>query len=64
MSTISNTYNPSKPYATLTKGRPDEPESWQSIAVYSKAEEQEWRSKGWKPTAEFMRSVDRARERN
>lgn len=46
------------------KGRPDEPESWQAIAVYSKEEELEWRGKGWKPEKVFMESADRARRKD
>lgn len=46
------------------KGRPDEPDSWQALAVYSKEEEQEFRGKGWKPSKEFMASADRARKRD
>lgn len=61
---MSHTYNPAKPIATLMKGRPDETQSWQSIAVYSRHEYQEYRAKGWKPTNEFMRSVDRARDKD
>jgi hypothetical protein len=61
---LSHTYNPAKPFATLMKGRPDETDSWQQIAVYSRQEYQEYRAKGWKPTNEFMASVDRARVRD
>lgn len=61
---ISHNYNPTKPYATLMKGRYDEPDSWQSIAVYSKEEEKEFLAKGFKPTLAFMSNVDRARGRD
>lgn len=64
MSTISRTYNPRKIRTELMKGRPDEPDSWQALAVYSKEEEQEFRGKGWKPSKEFMASADRARKRD
>jgi hypothetical protein len=64
MAAVSRTFNPRKPYSTLMKGRPDEPESWQSLAVYSKNEEAEFRGRGWKPSKEFMNSADRARRRD
>lgn len=54
-------YCSDKPYATLMKGRPDEPDSHQHIAVYSKDEFQTFRQKGWLPSVEFMERVDRAR---
>jgi hypothetical protein len=64
MGTINHTYNPTKPYAELMKGRPEESASWQSIAVYSRAEYDEFRGRGWKPAREFMNSADRARRRD
>lgn len=63
MGTISRTFNSRKVFAELMKGRPDEPESWQAIAVYSKEEEIEFRGRGWKPSKEFMNSADRARRK-
>lgn len=61
---ISHNFKPTQPYATLMKGRYDEPDSWVSIAVYSKDEEAEYRGKGFKPTSAFMSNVDRARGRD
>lgn len=61
---ISHTFSTAKPYAMLMKGRADESLSHQSLAVYSKAEEQEYRQKGWKPAREFMAMVDRARRKD
>lgn len=61
---ISRGYNSRKPRTTLMKGRPDESESWQAIAVYSIEEEQAFRSRGWKTAKEFMNSADRARRRD
>lgn len=54
----------SKPYAILFKGRPDEPDSWKSIGVYSKEEREYFRSKGWLPDKEFMDRADRARRKD
>lgn len=57
---ISNTYNPDTPYAELMTGRPDEPDTHRSIAVYSKAEYDAFRAKGWKPAKEFTEMARRA----
>lgn len=57
---MNSTYNSSKPYATLMKGRPDEPNSHQHLAVYSKDEYQQFRRKGWIKSVEFMDRVERA----
>lgn len=64
MASIAHTYNPQKPYAELMRGRPDEPDSWQSIGVYSKAEHDEFRAKGWQPARTFMERADRARRKD
>ena len=64
MGTISNNYNPKKPLAMLMRGRPDESDSWQSIGVYSKAELDEYRAKGWQPSTTFMERADRARRKD
>ena len=61
---IHHTFNPKRPYAMLMKGRPDESLSWQSIGVYSKAEYDEYRAKGWKPAQDFMERADRARRKD
>jgi len=45
---ISRTYNPRKPYKILMKGRPEESQSWQSIAVYNQEEYREFRRRGWR----------------
>lgn len=57
---IKHQYNPARPRAELMRGRPDEPESWQAIAVYSAEEEHRYRERGWIPAKEFMRRVARA----
>jgi hypothetical protein len=57
------TYNPAKPYAMLMRGRPDEPDSWRSLAVYSKSEFKEFRQHGWQPAIVFMERADRARRK-
>lgn len=64
MTATSHTYNPRAPYKILMKGRPDEPSSWQSIAVYSHEEYREFRQRGWKVDREFMEMADRARRRD
>jgi hypothetical protein len=61
---INHGFNPKKIYAELYKGRPDEPDSWQAIAVYSEKERKECISRGWKPSKQFMDSADRARRRD
>ena len=53
-----------KVYAILMKGRPDESDSHQSLAVYSKDEYDRYRSRGWKPAREFHEMVDRARRKD
>ena len=64
MGAISHNYNPKKPFAVLMRGRPDEPDSWQSIGVYSKAELEEYRAKGWQHDKVFMERADRARRKD
>lgn len=64
MSSISHGYNPRKVYAVLMRGRPDEPDSWQSLAVYTVDEFHEYLGKGWKKDKAFMDSADRARRRD
>jgi hypothetical protein len=61
---VKNGFNYKKIYAELYKGRPDEPASWQAIAVYSKEERDLFISRGWKPAKAFMDSADRARRRD
>jgi len=62
---ISHTYNGNrKVYAVLFKGRPDEPESWKSIAVYSREEMDHFLGKGWQKDKYFMDRADRARRRD
>lgn len=61
---MQQTYNTSRPYATLMKGRPDEPDSHQHVAVYSKEECQQFRQKGWLSCMEFLERVDRARRKD
>ncbi|MDE2102357.1 MAG: hypothetical protein KGL39_34240 [Patescibacteria group bacterium] len=63
MFTVEHGYSTRKQYAWLMRGRPDEPASHQSLAVYSKAEHDEFRRRGWKPAREFMDMVDRARRK-
>lgn len=57
---ISHTYNPDRPYAELMTGRPEEPDSHRCIAVYSKAEYDAFRAKGWRPSKEFTEMARRA----
>lgn len=57
------TYNPTTPYATMMKGRPDEPASHQHVAVYSKDEYTQFRQRGWKPAKEFTEMCHRAMTR-
>lgn len=57
---MNHTYNPDRPYAVLMAGRPEEPSSHRSIAVYNKAEYEEFRQKGWKPEREFYAMHRRA----
>lgn len=64
MASISHTYNPKRPIAILMRGRPEEPDSWQSIGVYSQHELQEFRAKGWQPDRAFMERADRARRKD
>jgi hypothetical protein len=64
MASISTNFNPKKPIAILMRGRPDEPDSWQSIGVYSHQELQEFRAKGWQPDRAFMERADRARRKD
>ncbi len=54
------TYNSSRPYATLMRGRPDEPDSHQHLAVYSRDEFVKYRHAGWITSKDFMARVDRA----
>jgi len=61
---IAHTFSTNKLYAILMKGRADESPSHQSLAVYSKAEQEAYRKKGWKPAREFMEMVDRARRKD
>ena len=61
---LSQTYNPRKPYAILMRGRPDESDTHQSIAVYSREEFAEFRAKGWQRDRDFMERVDRARRKD
>ncbi|NJN35965.1 MAG: hypothetical protein HC794_01590 [Nitrospiraceae bacterium] len=61
---IERTFSTRKLYAMLMKGRPDEPDSHQSIGVYDAKELQEYRARGWKPAREFMEMVDRARRKD
>ena len=61
---ILHTYNPRKPYAILMRGRPDEADSHQSLAVYSPDEFTEYRAKGWIRDRDFMERVDRARRKD
>jgi hypothetical protein len=61
---MNHTYNPSTPYATLMRGRPDEPDSHQHIAVYSKHEYETFIRKGWVKSMEFMARVERAMRRD
>jgi len=56
-------FSTGKPYAIVMKGRPDESDSHQSLAVYSKDEYELYRSRGWKPAREFHEMVDRARRK-
>lgn len=58
---MDHTYKSDKPYATLMRGRPDDPKSHQHIAVYSKAELEAFRKKGWLHSKEFLLRVGRAR---
>lgn len=57
---MQHTYNPARPYATLMRGRPDEPDSHQHIAVYSKEEFLKYRRYGWQTAKDFMARVERA----
>lgn len=57
---ISTTYNPDTPYGELMTGRPEDPDSHRRIAVYSKAEWEHFRAKGWKPATEFTEMARRA----
>lgn len=57
---MNHTYNPDTPYATLMTGRPEEPDSHQHIAVYSQAEYERYRQRGWKPAKEFTEMARRA----
>lgn len=57
-------FSTKKVYAMLMKGRADESSSHQSLAVYSKDEFAQYRSRGWKPAREFMEMVDRARRKD
>jgi hypothetical protein len=59
---MDRTYNPNKPFAILMNGRPEDPDSHQSIAVYTPEEHQEYRKKGWKPAKEFTSMSVRALE--
>lgn len=60
---MNHTYNPNTPYATLMTGRPEEPASHRHIAVYSKADYDLYRRKGWKPSREFTEMCNRAMTR-
>ncbi len=64
MPAIKTGFNYKKPYAELYKGRPDEPDSWKAIAVYSREERDEFLKLGWKPSRQFMDSADRARRKD
>lgn len=61
---LSHTYNPRKPFGILMRGRPDEPDSHEAIAVYSKEEWDTYRGKGWQRDKDFMERVDRARRKD
>lgn len=61
---MNHTYNPDTPYATLMRGRPDEPDSHQHVAAYSKSEYEALRKQGWLKPVEFMERVDRARRKD
>ena len=57
-------FTTNKTYAIVMKGRPDESDSHQSLAVYSKDEYERYRSRGWKTAREFHEMVDRARRKD
>lgn len=59
---MNTTYNSATPYAILCSGRPEDHESHKAIAVYSKAEYDTFRGKGWLTEREFTTRTRRAIE--